>query len=428
MLPFVPVPPLKVDDYAEPAGAEAVERLRELAAPLAGATVLNLNSTAYGGGVAELLYTQVALLNDLGIRTAWQVIEGSEEFFQITKFAHNGLQGAEVPWTKDMVAHYQERCLVNASRMAKGFDFVIAHDPQTAGILAALEADGERAGTWIWRCHIDLSSSYEPVWRFFADLASRYDAAIFTMEDFVRPGLHGPELFLIPPSIDPLSLKNQWIDPETVYGVLHRFGIDRARPILTQVSRFDPWKDPVGVIEAYRLVKREVPGVQLILAGSMAKDDPEGWHYLEVTQRARDEDPDIYLLSNLQDVGNLEVNAFQRASSVVIQKSLREGFGLVVSEALWKEKPVVGGNVGGIRLQIEDGVSGYLVDSVETCAERTLKLLAEPRLRKRMGKAGRKRVRQQFLSTREIQDHVRMLTALSSRRASEHVAAGEERR
>jgi len=426
MLPFVPVPPLKLDDYAEPAGAEAVERLRMLAEPLSGARVLHVNSTPYGGGVAELLYTQVALLNDLGIHAAWQVIEGSEEFFQITKFAHNALQGADVPWTKDMVAHYRERCLMNASRLSRDFDFVIVHDPQPAGILSAIEADGARAGTWIWRCHIDLSASFEPVWRFFADLASRYDAAIFTMEEFARPGFDGPRVFVIPPSIDPLSLKNQWIDPDTVYGVLHRFGIDRARPIVTQVSRFDPWKDPVGVIEAYRLVKREIPEVQLILAGSMAKDDPEGWHYLEVTEERRAGDPDIFLLSNLHDVGNLEVNAFQRASSVVVQKSLREGFGLVVSEAQWKEIPVVGGNVGGIRLQIEDGVSGCLVDSVEACAECVVRLIADPRLRQRMARKGRDRVRDRFLCTRELEDHLRMLHNLSSPRVPAPAAAGEE--
>jgi trehalose synthase len=412
MLPFVPVPPINLEEYVEPAGVEAVERLRELAAPLSGARVLHVNSTAFGGGVAELLYTQVALLNELGIDATWQVIEGTDEFFQVTKFAHNGLQGANVPWTRDMRDLFCERSVVNAGRLAKGADVVIVHDPQPAGILAVLEDEGARQGTWVWRCHIDLTSAYEPVWRFFAKLASRYDAAVFTMEEFVRPELTGPEVYIIPPSIDPLSLKNQWIDPDTVFGVLHRFGIDRTRPIVTQVSRFDPWKDPVGVIESYRLVKEEVPGTQLILAGSMAKDDPEGWHYLEVTEERGAGDPDVFLLSNLHDVGNLEVNAFQRASSVVVQKSLREGFGLVVSEALWKGIPVVGGDTGGIRLQIEDGKTGYLVSSVEECAERVLRLLGNPRLRARMGRAGREHVRRRFLTTRELEDQVGMLARL----------------
>jgi trehalose synthase len=351
----------------------------------------------------------VALLNALGIDATWQVIEGSDEFFQVTKYAHNGLQGAEVPWTREMADVFHERTVANAGLLARGADVVIVHDPQPAGILAVLEDHGTREGTWVWRCHIDLTAAYEPVWRFFADLASRYDAAVFTMEEFARPELAGPEVYSIPPSIDPLSLKNTWLDADTVFGVLHRFGIDPSRPIVTQVSRFDPWKDPVGVIEAYRLVKQVVPGVQLVLAGSMARDDPEGWHFLEVTEDRRAGDPDIFLLSNLQDVGNLEVNAFQRASSVVVQKSLREGFGLVVSEALWKGIPVVGGDTGGIRLQIEDGKNGFLVSSVEACADRVLRLLEDPRLRSRMGRAGRERARRRFLTIRELEDHVSML-------------------
>jgi trehalose synthase len=422
MLPFVPVPPVNLEDYVEPAGVEAVERLREVAAPLSGARVLHVNSTAFGGGVAELLYTQVALLNALGIDATWQVIEGSDEFFHVTKFAHNALQGAAVPWTRDMTDTFRERSVANAGRLARGADVVIVHDPQPAGILPVLEDNGARRGTWVWRCHIDLTAAHEPVWRFFAELASRFDAAVFTMEEFVRPELTGPEVHVIPPSIDPLSLKNAWLDPDTVFGVLHRFGIDGTRPIVTQVSRFDPWKDPVGVIEAYRLVKKAIPGVQLVLAGSMAKDDPEGWHYLEVTEDRRAGDPDIFLLSNLQDVGNLEVNAFQRASSVVVQKSLREGFGLVVSEALWKGVPVVGGDTGGIRLQIEDGKDGYLVRSIEECAARVLELLEDPRSRSRMGRAGRERVRRRFLTIRELEDHVRMLARLLTPAAREPAA------
>src|SRR2546425_5242048 len=229
------------------------------------------------------------------------------------------------------------------------------------------------------------------------------------MQEFEPAGLDGPRISIIPPSIDPLSAKNQWMDPETVYETIHRYGVQWNRPIVTQVSRFDPAKDPLGVIDAYRLAKREVTDLQLLLIGSMAHDDPEGWHYLEVTDAYREGDPDIFLLSNLEEVGNLEVNAFQRASTVVVQKSLREGFGLVVSEAMWKEVPVIGGNVGGIRLQIEDGVSGFLVDSVEECAERMVRLLKDGSLRSQLGRAGRERVRDRFLSLREVEDHVRML-------------------
>jgi trehalose synthase len=414
MLPFVPVPARPLDDYAEAAGEEAVESLRRSAEALSGARILHVNSTAFGGGVAELLLTQVALLNDLGIETAWQVIEGSDDFFTITKFVHNGLQGAEVPWTKDMEAIYFDRCRSNAEELAEGYDFVIVHDPQPAGMLQMLEADGKRKGTWLWRCHLDLSAPHPPILNFFADQAATYDGTIFTMDDYVPAALSGPKVTTIAPSIDPLSLKNGWIDHSTVYEVLHRYGIDRTRPIMSQVSRFDPWKDPVGVIEAYRLAKREFADLQLLLIGSMAHDDPEGWHYLEVTQAHREDDPDVFLLSNLQEVGNLEVNAFQRASTVVVQKSVREGFGLVVSEAMWKETPVVAGNVGGIRLQIEDGTSGFLVDTVEECAERVARLLGDAHLRIEMGRAGRERVRRHFLSLREIDDHLRLLASLSS--------------
>ena len=389
-----------------------MENLRRVAAPLAGARILNLSSTAFGGGVAELLHTQVGLMNGLGIDASWQVIHGSEQFFTITKMVHNALQGAEVPWTEDMQNVYLERCAYNAQEIATGFDFVLAHDPQPAGILTILEDQRKRSGTWIWRCHIDLSAPYTPVWNFFTDHILPYDVVVLSSPDFVQPGLETQRRWIIPPSIDPLSLKNTWIGEDTLFDVLTRYGVDRSRPILTQVSRFDPWKDPIGVIDAYRLAKKEFPDLQLVLVGSMAHDDPEGWHYIEVTDNHRRGDPDIFLLTNLQEVGNLEVNAFQRASTIVVQKSLREGFGLVVSEGLWKAKPVIGGNVGGIRLQIEDGVSGFLVDSVEQCAERAVELLGDYERREKMGKVGRQTVRDRFLCIREVEDHLRMVASL----------------
>jgi trehalose synthase len=249
------------------------------------------------------------------------------------------------------------------------------------------------------------------VWDFFAGHVQRYDATVFTMEDFGQP-LSGPRMAFIAPSIDPMSSKNAYLDPDTTFEVLRTHGIDRHRPIVTQVSRFDPWKDPLGVIDAYRLSKKEFPDLQLILIGSMAHDDPEGWHYLELTERYREDDPDIHMLTNLQDVGNLQVNAFQRASTVIVQKSLREGFGLTVSEAMWKEKPVIGGAVGGIRLQIEDGVSGFLVQGVDECVARIGQLLSDADLRARIGRAARDRVRERFLSPRELEDHLRLLASL----------------
>ncbi len=412
MLPIVPVAPKRLADYVEAAGEEAVERLREAAMPLAGARVLQVNSTAYGGGVAELLHTQIPLMTDLGIDATWALMEGSDEYYAVTKAVHNGLQGAEVPWTDEMRATYRERIQANATELTEKFDFVMIHDPQPAGVLQVLDGEGRRAGKWLWRCHIDLSTPFAPVWDFFEPFVNRYDAAIFTMSDFAQPGVTGPKLAFIPPSIDPLSTKNCDVDEAMIAEVLHGFGIDQKRPIVTQVSRFDPWKDPMGVIDAFRLAREEVPGLQLIMAGSMAHDDPEGMEFLAMTEEHREGDDDIHLLTNLQNVGNLEVNVFQRASDIVVQKSTREGFGLVVAEGMWKEKPVIGGDVGGIRLQITDGETGFLVDSVETCAKRMIDLLRDPDLRVRIGRAGRDRVRERFLSLREVEDYLRLMTSL----------------
>lgn len=413
MLPTVPVAPKSLDDYVEAAGEEAVDNLRQAARALQGARVLHVNSTAYGGGVAELLYTQLPLLNDLGLDATWALMQGSDEYFTVTKAVHNGLQGAEVSWTDEMRGVYWERVRDNARELAEPFDFIFIHDPQPAALLHVLEEGGRRSGKWLWRCHIDLSSPFQPVWHFFEPIVNEYDAAILTKEEFAQPGISGPALAFIPPSIDPLSTKNCPISEETMHEVLHGYGVDGARPIITQVSRFDPWKDPVGVIDAFRLARKEHSGLQLVMVGSMAHDDPEGMQYLNLTDAYRDGDPDIHLLTNLQEVGNLEVNGFQRASAAIVQKSLREGFGLVVSEGMWKERPVIGGDVGGIRLQIENGVTGFLVDSPETCAERIVELLDDPALGARLGRAGRERVRERFLTLRELEDYLRLMVSLS---------------
>lgn len=412
MLVSVPLPELKrVEDFRESAGDEAVDRLLETAQPFKGARMVHLSSTAFGGGVAELLASQIAILQDLGIEADWQLIDGSEEFFSVTKLVHNALQGAGVPWTEAMESTYLERLRTNAARFTESADFVFVHDPQPAALLTILEEEGRRDGRWVWRCHIDLSHPMEAVWGFFALHVNRYDAAVFTMDDFVRPGLQA-RVAVIPPSIDPLSPKNAWLEPEAVREILVSYGIDPDRPVVTQVSRFDPWKDPLGVIDAYRLAKEEVRDLQLVLVGSMAHDDPEGWHYLEQTEERRASDPDVHVLTNLQGVGDTAVNAFQRDSDVVIQKSIREGFGLTVSEAMWKEKPVIAGNAGGLRLQVEEGKTGYLVDSVEQCAERLLELLQNRGLRDKMGAAGKARVRDGFLTVREVTEYLELLSQL----------------
>jgi trehalose synthase len=413
MLPTVPVQPIRLEDYREAAGDEAVDRLREVAEPFIGARVLHLNSTAFGGGVAELLFTHLGILQDLGIDASWQVLEGSDEYFTVTKFCHNGMQGADVPWTEEMAAIYLDRVRANAQEIADDYDVVFVHDPQPAAILACKEAAGSRHGSWIWRCHIDVSEPNADVWEFFAQYINRYDAVVFTVREYAQPNIRGPALAFIAPSIDPLSTKNSPLGNDVVQEVLHRYGVDPSRPMITQVSRFDPWKDPVGVIDAFRLARKDVAGLQLVMVGSMAHDDPEGWHYLQTTQDHCGNDPDIHLLTNFQEVGGLEVNAFQRASTVVLQKSIREGFGLTVSEAMWKGRPVIGGDAGGIRLQIENGRSGFLVASVEECAKRIVELVRDEELRSRIGGAARARVRERFLTLRELTDYLELMRSLS---------------
>lgn len=411
---MVPVQPKRAFDYAEAAGEQAVESVRSSARTLEGLRVLHVSSTAYGGGVAELLHTQVPLMNDLGIDTSWAVMEGSDDFFNVTKAMHNALQGAESQLDDEMRQTYWERMHVNAAEMPDDYDIIMVHDPQPVALLQVLEEDHRRKGRWIWRCHIDLSAPYRPVWEFLEPVVNRYDAAIFTAEEYVQPGVQGPFRALIPPSIDPLSPKNAPMMESTWRGVLTPFEVDPDRPLVTQVSRFDPWKDPLGVIDAFRLIRREVPDVQLALVGSLAHDDPEGIRYLDLTTEHAAGDPDIHLLTNLSGVGDSDVNAFQRASDVILQKSLREGFGLVLAEGSWKWKPVVGGDVGGIRLQIDEGVSGYLVNGIGDCAERIVELLRDPDKCREMGEAGRERVRQRFLCLRELEDTFRLIARIAA--------------
>jgi trehalose synthase len=327
---------------------------------------------------------------------------------------HNGLQGMAVAWTREMQALYDTVTEDNAEDFDTDYDFVVIHDSQPAGILSQiLEDRGRPDGRWIWRCHIDLTESYEPVWDFVKPLVDCYDAAIFSLAEYVKPNLAVGHVAIIPPSIDPLSIKNIPLDDMMVSEVMRRYGIEMTRPLVVQVSRFDPWKDPIGVIDAYRMVRDEVSDAQLALIASMAHDDPEGWTMYTTVEEHRAGDPDIHLLSNLNDVGALGVNAFQRAADVVVQKSLREGFGLVVAEAMWKSKPLVGGDAGGIRLQVLDGETGYLVGSVEECARRVAQLLRDPAGAREIGVRARRHIRENYLSTRELMDHLELFEKLS---------------
>lgn len=410
MLKTVELRAQALTNYAAVIGDEVIEQIRTLAKPLVGARVLHISATAFGGGVAEMLYTLVPLMRDVGLNAEWRIITGSDDFFTVTKSFHNGLQGMDLPLTEAMKDIWRKYNEYNAAAFEGEYDFVIVHDPQPAGMRVYCEGKGGRR--WIWRCHIDTSTPNPAFWEFIVPYLQVYDAGIFTMQQYVGQGLTFPHLAIVTPTIDPLSPKNAEQSSDESRKIVHSYGIDLNRPLLTQVSRYDPWKDPLGVIDAYRLVKREVPGVQLALLGSMASDDPEGWTYYDRTVRHAGEDFDIYILHNFHGVSNREVNAFQKESNVVIQKSTREGFGLVVTEALWKGTPVVGGNVGGIPLQVLDGETGFLVDSIETCAEKTLHLLRHPDEAKRMGREGREHVRNNFLSTRHLRDYLQLFTSL----------------
>lgn len=400
-----------LDAYRSVVGEAVVDELRELAQPLRGARVLHVNATAYGGGVAEILCTLVPLMRDVGLDASWQVIEGSPEFFQVTKAVHNGLQGMAIPLTEAMKATWARYNELNARQLEGEYDFVVVHDPQPAGLRHF--TGGRHGRFWLWRCHIDTSRPNPEYWAFILPYIQAYDAGIFTLEAYVGPGLSYRHLAIIPPSIDPLSPKNAEMALEEARAIVKRFDIDLKRPLMLQVSRFDPWKDPLGVIDCYRLVKKAVPDVQLALVGAMASDDPEGWLYYDRTLRHAGEDFDIFVLHNFHGVGPREVNAFQRVADVVVQKSLREGFGLVVSEAMWKGKPVVGSRAGGIPLQVVDGQTGFLVDSVEACAEKVIYLLQHPDEAAVMGAAARERVRQHFLVTRHLRDYLRLFRELA---------------
>jgi trehalose synthase len=412
LLERVPLLAKELDDYAQVVEPGTIERIRALAEPLRGARVVHVNATAFGGGVAELLATHVPLLRSVGLEAEWQVIGGSNEFFAVTKSMHNALQGAQVEWTYDMQRCYLERVLDNALKFEDGWDFVVMHDPQTVAMYEYARGDRMKSAKWVWRCHIDLTDANRQVWEFVRPFVEQYDASVWTMPQFVPASLRSEHVVHAPPCIDPLSVKNLDLAKPFVDEINKSYGVRPDAPIVCQISRFDPWKDPVGVIEAFRIVQEQVPNAQLVLAGSMATDDPEGFHYWELAEAAAGNDPNIHLLSNIQQVGSVQINAFQRAADVVVQKSLREGFGLTVSEGLWKGRPVIGGRCGGITLQIEDGVDGFLVDSVEDCAKRTLDLLHDPARADEMGASGREHVRHSFLSTRELEDWLRLFASL----------------
>ena len=383
--------------------------LRAVASGLRGVRVAHINATPYGGGVSELLRSTVPLYNDLGLIADWKIISGDNAFFEVTKKIHNGLQGADVSLSAAEQEHYQATARANAAALTEEYDVVFVHDPQPA---ALLPFHGKKDARWVWRCHIDTGQPNAAIWRFCRQFLTDYDAAIFTMDEFVPPDFPVGRIDIVPPAIDPLSPKNLPLSDSTTRQVLDWIGISLSRPLITQVSRFDPWKDPLGVIAAYKLVKEAIPNLQLALVGSMALDDPGGWEVYRQVQEASEADPLIHVFTNLTGVGNIEVNAFQRLSDVVVQKSIREGFGLVVSESLWKETPVVAGRAGGIPLQMSDGVGGFLVDGVDECAQAIVRLLGDGDLARQLGEKGKERVREHFLLPRLLLNELSLVRDL----------------
>jgi trehalose synthase len=388
-------------DYEPIAAPGSLRLVRQLARELQGRTFLHVNSTRVGGGVAEILARLLPLIDELGVRTRWEVISGPPEFYAATKRIHNTLQGADLPFVPAMREAYAEATRAALGRLDLGADLVMIHDPQPAALV-----EGRHEGSrWIWRCHIDLSRPQRQTWSFLEPYVRRYDGAVFHLAAFARR-LPIP-CYLIHPSIDPLSDKNRPLEAVEVERRVSALGVPRDRPILLQVSRFDPFKDPLGVIRAFRLVRR-LQDCILVLAGGDADDDPEGAEMLARVREEAGDDPDVHVLSLPSDA-HLDINALQRAATVVIQKSTREGFGLTVAEAMWKGKAVVGGAVGGIAKQLQDGVTGYLVHSVEGCAHALRRLLADPEEREQMGRLAREHARRHLLITRHLSDYLQML-------------------
>ncbi len=397
-----------ISAYEEFVSEQTKKSLIELSGVLKGKKIAFVNSTSYGGGVAELFYSILPITRSLGVDLHWLVMDGDAEFFATTKKIHNMLQGKEGSLTEKEVEHYIEVNRKNAEEVGKGFDAIVIHDPQPMAMPLFL---GNKAKHFIWRCHIDTSVPNKEAMALVHRFLPLYERAIFSLDAFAS-GLNVENPSIIYPSIDPLSVKNIPISRIAAEEIVVRYGVDPHRPMIVQISRFDPWKDPLGVIDVYREVKKLFKDVQLVLVGSMATDDPEGWKFYQKTLRHAGEDKDLFILSNLDGVGSREVNAFQRVATVVLQKSLKEGFGLTVSEALWKKRAVIGGKVGGITVQIQHGVNGYLVRENRECIEDIIDLMSNGLRRVEFGEKGFETVVNKFLITRHIEDYLKLFASM----------------
>jgi trehalose synthase len=392
----------KIDEYIPIVGQPIIDDLRLLAEKLSGKVVQNINSTSVGGGVAEILNRMVPLLKELGVDARWDLIKGGERFFEVTKKFHNALHGVNIEVTGEDYDVFLETSRSNMEEMNLYGDIVFIHDPQPVALV-----DKKQDRKWVWRCHVDVSEPDEEVWRFLRGFIDKYDSAVFSAPAFSQK--LPIRQFLISPSIDPLSDKNKELPQETIDAVLRKYGIPSDKPIVTQISRFDRLKDPLGVIKVYKQVKR-YSDFRLVLAGGGASDDPESAEVLFEVREAAKGDPDIHVLLLAQN--DIEINALQRASTVIMQKSIREGFGLTVSEALWKAKPMVASNVGGIPLQIAHKYSGLLCNSIDGASFALKQLLNSPDYARRLGENGREHVKNNFLITRHLKEYMLLFLSL----------------
>src|SRR5213082_2097635 len=385
----------QIEDYEPLVGAEVIQRIRDKAAKLKGLRVANFNSTYYGGGVAETISSLTLLMNSLRLRTEWRVIQGRPDFFSITKKMHNALQGAEIDLSKIKKEIFEQVIYENSLRNFLDHDFIIVHDPQPLPLIQHYE----KTCPWLWRCHLDLSRPDAKTWNYLRRWVDNYDAVILSCKEFAQE-MRPPKRMMMP-AINPFTIKNRQLSQREIDERLAHYEIPVDLPLVVQVSRFDPWKDPEGVVKAFKLARKEIEAT-LVLLGNFATDDPEGSQIFESLRACQEER--ILILTKGDDTAL--VNALQTRASVVLQKSLREGFGLTVAEAMWKRTPVIGGNVGGIRYQIEDGVNGFLVSSVEDAAERIVRLLKDEKLRDEFGKKGRETIREKFLLTRYVEQYL----------------------
>jgi len=420
MLILVKTPIQKLEKYKGIISNSLFKEINNLAKDLKGLKVVHINSTPRGGGVAEVLKSLVPIMKGVAIKAEWYVMPPGRNFFGLTKEIHNALQGKKVFLSPDFQKSYQRYTKRFAKLMLDmKADVWIFHDPQPAGIIQFLPDSGFHP--IISRIHIDTSSPNLEAWDFFKRFLAKYDKIIFSTKEFVHKDISKEKAVIFPPAIDPLVEKNMPISLSSAKEILESFGINSKKPLISQISRFDPWKDPIGVIKAYRLAKKKIPALQLALVGLfLAHDDPEAIRVFDIVKKETKGDEDIFLFSNPDQLGSLKVDrfvsAFQQGSDIILQKSIREGFGLTVAEAMWKQKPVIGGNVGGIKLQIKDGQNGFLVSSPEQTAEKIIKLIRDPQLAKRMGKRAKTIVQKKFLIPRLVKDYLKLFQKVISSR------------